>query len=104
MKVADEIHLNRKKVEHCVACGNGWGTCNKTGECALRDDFAELYERLVSAVYWSDLTECMKAFIDRLRRCKATHNHYLAEKRCMLVACAGERYAAALKNGFNMYY
>lgn len=29
MKVADEIHLNRKKVEHCVACGNGWGTCNK---------------------------------------------------------------------------
>lgn len=43
----------------------------------------------VTAVYWSDLTECMKAFIDRLRRCEATHNHFLADKRCVLVACAG---------------
>lgn len=42
-----------------------------------------------SAVYWSDLTECMKAFIDSLRRCEATHNHFLKDKRCLLVACAG---------------
>lgn len=35
------------------------------------------------------MTECFKAFFDRLRRCDATHNHFLAEKRCVLIACAG---------------
>ena len=45
----EEIHLNRKKLEHCRACGNGWGTCNKTGTCVIRDDFAELYEALAAA-------------------------------------------------------
>ncbi|MDY6103904.1 MAG: flavodoxin family protein [Acetatifactor sp.] len=93
----DEIHLNRTRMNHCMACGNGWGQCRETGECALKDDFADVYKRLteadgivfVSAVYWSDMTECMKAFLDRLRRCEATHNHYLAEKRCVLIACAG---------------
>lgn len=93
----EEVHLNKLKMEHCLACGNGWGNCRAKGECALKDDFKDLYQKLVdaegivfvSAVYWSDLTECMKAFVDRLRRCEATHNHYLAEKRCVLVACAG---------------
>ena len=93
----EEIHLNRRKLEHCRACGNGWGTCNKTGECVNRDDFAEIYRTLaeadgivwISAVYWSDMTECFKAFFDRLRRCDATHNHFLRDKRCVLIACAG---------------
>lgn len=93
----DEIHLNRKRIEHCRACGNGWGTCNKKGTCVIQDDFASIYRALVdadgivwiSAVYWSDMTECFKAFFDRLRRCDAAHNHSLAEKRCVLIACAG---------------
>ena len=94
----DEIHLNSMRVEHCRSCGNGWGTCNKLGTCAIRnDDFAEIYERLkiadgivwVSAVYWSGMTECMKAFVDRLRRCEATYAHTLKDKRCILIACAG---------------
>lgn len=92
-----EIHLNEKHLEHCRACGNGWGSCNKTGTCVLQDDFSEIYEILanadgivwISAVYWSDMTECFKAFFDRLRRCDAAKNHYLADKRCVLVACAG---------------
>ncbi len=92
-----EIHLNKKKIEHCRACGNGWGTCNKSGECVLKDDYADIYKELceadgiafVSAVYWSDMTETLKAFVDRLRRMEATKNHFLADKRCMLVACAG---------------
>ena len=92
-----EFHLNRMKLEHCRACGNGWGTCNKTGNCVICDDLAEIYQTLreadgivwISAVYWSDMTECFKAFFDRLRRCDAAHNHFLADKRCVLVACAG---------------
>lgn len=27
-----EIWLNREKIEHCRACGNGWGACRKAGE------------------------------------------------------------------------
>ncbi len=92
-----EIHLNRKNIEHCRACGNGWGTCNKTGACVIKDDFAGIYQALreadgivwISAVYWSDMTEQFKAFFDRLRRCDAGYNRALAEKRCVLVACAG---------------
>ncbi len=93
----NEIWLNGAKIEHCLACGNGWGNCRTNGACVLKDDFMKIYEELkdsdgivfVSAVYWSDMTECMKAFIDRLRRCEATKNHFLADKRCLLVACAG---------------
>ena len=93
----EEIHLNRKNIEHCRACGNGWGTCNKKGTCVIQDDFAGIYQALVeadgivwiSAVYWSDMTECFKAIFDRLRRCDAAHNRFLAEKRCVLSACAG---------------
>lgn len=92
-----EVWLNRTKMEHCRACGNGWGNCRKLGECILNDDFMDIYRKacesdgivFVSAVYWSDMTECMKAFIDRLRRCEATKNHFLDGKRCILIACAG---------------
>ena len=93
----DEIHLNRMKLNHCIACGNGFGNCKKDGVCVLKDDFEKIYEKLieadgivlVSAVYWHDMTECMKAFIDRLRRCETAHNHFLKGKRCFLIACAG---------------
>ena len=92
-----EIQMNRQSIEHGRACGNGWGTCNKMGTCVIQDDFAGIYQALVeadgivwiSAVYWSDMTECFKAFFDRLRRCDATHNHFLTEKRCILITCAG---------------
>ena len=93
----EEIPLNKKNIEHCKACGTGGGTCNKTGRCVIREDFADIYRILVeadgivwiSAVYWSDMTENFKAFFDRLRRCDATKNHFLANKRCVLAACAG---------------
>ena len=42
----EEIHLNRKKLEHCKACGNGWGTCRAKGSCVIPDDFAEIYRAL----------------------------------------------------------
>ncbi len=93
----EEIHINQRKLEHCRACHNGWGSCNKDGACVIHDDFADIYKSLsdsdgivwISAVYWSDMTECFKAFLDRLRRCDATNNHFLADKKCILIACAG---------------
>ena len=93
----EEVHLNRKKIEHCIACANGWGTCRNAGTCVLDDDFASVYSILkaadgivwVTAVYWSDTTECFKALFDRVRRCDAFCNRSLAGKHSVIIACAG---------------
>lgn len=93
----EEIHLNAKNIEHCRACGDGWGTCRAEGTCVIADDFAGIYQTLkeadgivfISAVYWQETTECFKAFFDRLRRCDAFTNKAMREKRCVLIACAG---------------
>lgn len=106
----DEIHLNQLKMIHCQACGDGWGTCRTKGSCVLKDDFEDVYKRLteadgivwISAVYWHDITECMKAFTDRLRRCEAAYNGYLAGKRCFLIACAGGTGLGAVECLHNM--
>ena len=45
----EEIHLNRKKLGHCRACGNGWGTCRTKGSCVIADDFSEIYKKLAEA-------------------------------------------------------
>ena len=92
-----DIHLNGKKIERCMACGDGWGTCRTKGECVIHDDFEDIYKTLadadgivwVSAVYWWEMTETFKAFFDKLRRCEGMKNHYLADKRCVIIACAG---------------
>ena len=104
-KEADVIHLNRKRIEMCKRCGNGWGTCLSEGKCILNDDFAEVYAAfqnaeaivLVTPVYWHDMAENMKALLDRMRRCEPFTNHYLEGKRCILVACAGGTGNGAVK-------
>ena len=93
----DEIHLNKMDIKHCQACKNGWGNCQAIGKCVIEDDFSHIYERItaadaivfVTAVYWHDMTEYMKALLDRIRRCDAVHNGFLKEKECLLAACAG---------------
>lgn len=106
----NEIHLNHRKMDHCIACGNGFGNCRKNGSCILNDDFEAIYRDLVeadgivliSAVYWHDMTECMKSFIDRLRRCETAHNHFLKGKRCFLISCAGGTGLGAIECLHNM--
>jgi len=92
-----EVHLNKLHMEHCKACGDGWGLCKAKGHCVIKDDFEELYQAakdadgivLVTAVYWHDMAECMKAFVDRMRRCETGYGRTMVEKKVLLVACAG---------------
>ena len=93
-----EICLNRRKIEHCRACGDGWGLCRDRGECVIRDDFASIYDEcaaakgivLVTPVYWHDMSESLKAFIDRLRRVETGgKSSRFKGKSCLLIACAG---------------
>jgi len=67
-----EMHLER-----CRQCDPaGWGICRTEGKCVIEDGFASLVAKLRGAdvavfatpVYFGDLSESARAFLDRLRR------------------------------------
>ncbi len=76
------VNLNTLNIHPCKACGSGWGhhfaDRGEPGpeECTLDDDFAVLREKILQAdglvfsspVYFWDLSESAKVFLDRLRR------------------------------------
>ncbi|MDP2858540.1 MAG: flavodoxin family protein [Bacillota bacterium] len=71
------VDLNSLKINVCRACGErGWGQCREGRGCIQDDDFTQLYERIcradalvfASPVYFGDLSESAKTFLDRLRR------------------------------------
>lgn len=96
---ATEFRLNNLQVGMCRAHGDGWGTCLTDHECQIRDDFQALHARvreadaygIVTPVYWGDLSESVKAFLDRLRRCEASRgaDSALFDKPVIAVAAAG---------------
>jgi len=74
---AEQVFLPTLKVERCRQCDdNGWGLCRKEGSCVIDDDLSGLVEKMRQAdavvfatpVYYSDLSESLRAFVDRLRR------------------------------------
>ena len=74
---AEQVFLTEQKIDACRQCEqDGWGTCRTEGRCVIEDDFAALVEKLRGAeavvfatpVYFGDLSESMRAFLDRLRR------------------------------------
>jgi multimeric flavodoxin WrbA len=73
----ETVFLPVLKIERCRQCDDdGWGLCRKAGRCVIADDLAELVEKIRQAdavvfatpVYYSDLSESLRAFTDRLRR------------------------------------
>ena len=73
----EEAFLPAMNIERCRQCDeNGWGICRTEGRCTIEDDFASLVEKIKDAdaavfatpVYFSDLSESLRAFLDRLRR------------------------------------
>ncbi|MBU3154043.1 flavodoxin family protein [Clostridium estertheticum] len=77
--LANMISLNTLNISSCHACESGWGTCLKEHTCQVKDDFQDLHEKMskadgyiiITPVYWGDMSESLKSFIDRLRRCEA---------------------------------
>ncbi len=74
---AEKFFLPKVKIERCRQCDdNGWGICRSKGACIIEDDFASLIAKIKEAdllilatpVYFSDLSESLRAFLDRLRR------------------------------------
>ena len=73
----EELFLTHISLDNCRQCDdNGWGICRSEGRCVIDDDFQTVVQLIRSAdavvfatpVYFSDLSESMKAFLDRVRR------------------------------------
>ncbi len=71
------VHLKQRTLLSCLQCGNGWGLCRQEGRCVQEDDFAEVRALVEAAdalvvstpVYFGEVSEVAKNFLDRLRRC-----------------------------------
>ena len=71
------VFLPQLKIERCRQCDPaGWGLCRQEGRCVIEDDLPALIERMRAAdgvvfatpVYFSDLSESLRAMLDRVRR------------------------------------
>lgn len=71
------IFLPMMIMERCRQCENdGWGICRSEGRCVIEDDLASLLDEIRGAdavvfatpVYFGDLSESLRAFLDRVRR------------------------------------
>ena len=74
---SEVIFLTELNLERCRQCDpDGWGLCRKEGRCIIEDDFASLVKKVKAAdvlvfanpVYFGDLSESMRGFLDRYRR------------------------------------
>ena len=74
------LYLPQMNIECCRQCNeDGWGICRDDDECIIEDDFALVVDKIEQAdvvvfanpVYFNELSESMKAFMDRLRRVRS---------------------------------
>ena len=77
---AEIIKLAEQNLERCRMCGDGWGTCREQRICEFDGNFNALQEKVreagafvyITPVYWSDVSEALKNYFDKLRRCQAS--------------------------------
>ena len=104
---AEVIRLSGMNLTKCKMCGDGWGICFKEHQCTFGDEdgFNDLQKKVKAAnayvyitpVYWGEISEELKIFIDKLRRCQATKQwdereaevSFLKGKPSIIVASAG---------------
>ncbi|HNQ35193.1 MAG TPA: flavodoxin family protein [bacterium] len=107
------VFLTDLKLSACRQCeANGWGLCRAEGRCVIEDDFAGLVEKMRGAaalvvatpVYFSDLSESLKLFLDRLRRTNRHENGRagLAGKPALGICVAGGGGGGAPSCAFNL--
>ncbi|MCK5007698.1 MAG: flavodoxin family protein [Spirochaetales bacterium] len=76
----EKLFLTSLNLEVCRQCEeDGWGICHSEGRCIIEDDFDSIVNNIDGAdavifstpVYYGDMSESMRTFTDRLRRCTA---------------------------------
>jgi len=93
----EKIILNKLNIKPCQACNS----CYKTGQCAQKDDMADLLDKMLQSdlwilgtpVYWWGPTAQFKAFLDRWYHPK--HQEFKGKRVILVVPLGGEneRYA-----------
>jgi multimeric flavodoxin WrbA len=106
------IHLNHMDIKPCKECERGWGNC-RNGDCILVDDFQHIRENIgesdalifVTPVYFGDLSESAKRFLDRLRRTEAFSGYNTCKgTRVIGITAAGGSGNGAAKALYNLEY
>jgi len=73
----ETLYLPTLRIERCRQCDDdGWGMCRHGERCVIDDDIVPVTEKIREAdvvvfatpVYFSDLAESLRAYLDRLRR------------------------------------
>jgi len=72
------IHLRKLDIQTCRACDRGWGICRTEYRCIIDDAFQGVRDKMGEAealvistpVYFGEVSEVAKSFLDRLRRCE----------------------------------
>jgi len=109
----EKIFLTEKNLQYCRQCNeDGWGKCKVEGYCIIKDDFSDIAEKIYKSesvifstpVYFGDLSECMKAFLDRFRRTVMykTNKDKLNNKPCLGICVAGGRGGGSLSCALNL--
>ena len=105
---AEVVHLSDLKIDHCHMCGDGWGICFNDHRCYIgdhdpEDAFNDIHKKTgevdgfiyITPVYMYEMSDVMKRFLDRLRRCEASKRwgtpgvSTMADKPSIIVASAG---------------
>ena len=90
--------LTVEALQRCHICDNGWGICREQHRCTFGDDGFDAAQEtvknadqiaLITPVYWNEMAEGLKGFLDRLRRCEFGKAGALSEKQLLLIASAG---------------
>jgi len=103
----ETIRLSSERIKKCLMCDGGWGICFNKHVCIFgeKDGFGNLQQKVreasllvfITPVYWGEVSEELKLFLDKLRRCEATKQwdkdagqiSFLKGKGTILVASAG---------------
>ncbi|MCL2501354.1 MAG: flavodoxin family protein [Defluviitaleaceae bacterium] len=113
-EAADTLGLNSEilrlaglGLQKCMMCYDGWGICFKEHRCAFgeKDGFGKVQKMIseadafvyVTPVYWGEISEELKIFWDKLRRCETTKQwngkeesiSFHKNKPSIIVAAAG---------------
>ena len=90
--------LKVAELGRCRICGDGWGICREQHRCAFGEDGFNDAQALVkkadqicfvTPVYWHEMAEGLKCFLDRLRRCERGQAGALSGKQVLLIASPG---------------
>ncbi|MDR0910762.1 MAG: NAD(P)H-dependent oxidoreductase, partial [Spirochaetaceae bacterium] len=108
---ADVSVFDTTNIPRCHTCNGGWGTCLEKHTCSFGKDGDEAGTSfddgqqavaeagaycIITPTYWHEMSEPLKAFLDRLRRCEAS-KHFgnngqktiMEGKQTLLIASPG---------------